>query len=451
MKIIKINDRIRYIPEERLIITSSIDLDNICWDEFVMTNVNMSDRIEPKKTDEKYYKFENSFPTTAGILLTNKCPLKCSYCFYNSGEGDNTTLDKSKIILFVKGLIKNAIMARMANSESLPTVKIVLSGGGEPTADFDLLKYCVNSIKSLCANAGVASFIHLVTNGITTNEVAKFIVNNIDSCNISFDGLPILQNSQRPMGNGKESIEYVLKTASTFNEMNYKYGIRTTITNENYSKMTEMADYVYSTFNKLEQWQIEAVYSGGRAQTRDFRRLDGFGSYFRTMTEYSLKNYGKYPLNSQLTYKFMSNFCNTSIGTNYWLDAYGDIIPCAEHFDKSKYRIAHFDGNEILVDKNDHDQLFKDYRVRMDKCCSECVAIYHCAGGCPIRMIRNENGELVSEYGQYSCLSTKSYWIDAIINLSKGFQFSEMIPELCNQISYKDSIMKIIKIKIFGE
>lgn len=272
---------------------------------------------------------------------------------------------------------------------------------------------------------------------------------NIDTCNISFDGLPILQNTQRPLGNGNGSIEYVLKTTSLFDDMGYKYGIRTTVTNHNYSQMKDMADYVYSTFKNLHQWQLEAVYFGGRAKTIDFSKMDGFGVAFRELTEYSIRNYCKYPLNSNLTYKFMSNFCNTSVGTNYWLDAYGDIIPCAEHFDKTKYRIAYFDKDEIVVDKNDHDVLFADYEKRKELCCSECVAVYHCAGGCPLRMIRNQHGELIGDYGKYSCLSTKKYWIDAITTLAKGLQFSEMIPQLCSQTLFNGSTMNIIEIKTY--
>lgn len=450
MKIIKINDRIRYIPEEKTIIQSSVGIEDGYWNDFIKNS--MIDLNEGKSsTDNRYYKFEDAFPTTAGILLTNKCPLKCSYCFYNSGEGDSTTLDKSKIAAFVKKLIKNAIMTKMVSAAHVPSVKIILSGGGEPTADFDLFRYCINTIRSLCAEANIESFIHLVTNGITTTEVAKFIVNNVDSCNISFDGIPSLQNSQRPMGNGKKSIEYVLKTASVFDSMGYKYGIRTTVTSNNYNKMTKMADYVYSTFNNLCQWQIEAVYSGGRARTMDFSKLDEFGNCFRDLTEYSIRKYGKYPINSSLTYKLMKNYCNTSVGTNYWLDAYGDIIPCAEHFDKTKYRIAFIDDNEIIVDKNDHDKLFEDYEAKKDRCCSNCVAVYHCAGGCPMRMIRNNDGELIDNYAKYSCLSTKNYWNDAIIALSNCRQFGEMIPEIVDQVLYRDSTMKVIRIKTFGE
>lgn len=68
-----------------------------------------------------------------------------------------------------------------------------------------------------------------------------------------------------------------------------------------------------SIFKNIDKWQIEAVYSGGRAQTGDLQNLDEFGNMFCDMTEYSLRKYSQYPLNSNMTFKIVSDFCNTSI------------------------------------------------------------------------------------------------------------------------------------------
>lgn len=71
--------------------------------------------------------------------------------------------------------------------------------------------------------------------------------------------------------------------------------------------------YVYSIFKNIDKWQIEAVYSGGRAQTGDFQNLDELGNMFCDMIEYPLRKYSQYSLNSNMTFKIVSDFCNTSI------------------------------------------------------------------------------------------------------------------------------------------
>lgn len=130
MKIINVSKQIRYIPDERVIIYSTLPLNDDCWDEFLHTNSFTIDNTMPESASDTYFAFNKSFPTSAGIFLTNKCPLRCSYCFYNSGEGDNTTLPKSKINVFINRLIKNALMTRMVDHNYSPAIKIVLSGGG---------------------------------------------------------------------------------------------------------------------------------------------------------------------------------------------------------------------------------------------------------------------------------------------------------------------------------
>ena len=49
-------------------------------------------------------------------------------------------------------------------------------------------------------------------------KTAKFIINNVDSINFSFDGTPFLQNKQRPTSKGNGSFDVIYKNIKLFDE-----------------------------------------------------------------------------------------------------------------------------------------------------------------------------------------------------------------------------------------
>src|SRR5690554_2362174 len=205
MEYFKVNDNLYYLPLERLIVnldsfSKELNLDTL------FNKLKSNKRVPQNKG--KYFKMDKIFPTTVGLLLTNKCQLKCSYCYYESGSGDNTTLNKEQINVIIQYIVRNAKMKSLVFKKQFSSL-LILTGGGEPTADFNIFKYCVNTYKKVCNKYNIEGKIHLVTNGFLDEKKINFIINKIDSLNISFDVLPHLQDKQRPLSNGKGSFSII--------------------------------------------------------------------------------------------------------------------------------------------------------------------------------------------------------------------------------------------------
>ncbi len=172
------------------------------------------------------------------FFLTTKCNLCCEYC-YNSLE--RSKLEEQTLSFEIA---KVGIDEFFNKNESR---HIRFYGTGEPTLEFDLMRNITNYARE---KGEKKVTVELQTNGVFSQEIREWILNNLNIVWISFDGTPDIQNKQRPFPNRKpsapkieENIHWLFNHRETRNLM---IGARVTMTDINVNRQIEMIDYFKS-------------------------------------------------------------------------------------------------------------------------------------------------------------------------------------------------------------
>lgn len=181
------------------------------------------------------------------FFLTTKCNLCCVYC-YNAAERE--AMDEQSIDTTIA---QHAIDWYFANNESR---HIRFYGPGEPSQEFVKMKDITEYAKSH-PNGGNKVTVEIQTNGIFTEEIREWILNNVNIVWMSFDGTRDIQNRNRPLNRRYQSV-FSGKTSADVLEENVKWlidnkkendimvGARVTITDSNIDKQKELVDYFHS-------------------------------------------------------------------------------------------------------------------------------------------------------------------------------------------------------------
>lgn len=123
------------------------------------------------------------------IVITEKCNLKCTYCYER-----NRTLRKPNLYK-----IKQFIIEEINNPKNKDfDIFFIEFFGGEPFIEFKLIKEITKFIRTLKTNKRIHLF--AITNGtLVHGSVKEWLINNKDifSCGLSFDGDEYSQNINR--------------------------------------------------------------------------------------------------------------------------------------------------------------------------------------------------------------------------------------------------------------
>ena len=200
------------------------------------------------------------------FFLTTKCNLCCRYC-YNAKERNEI---EEKTIPIPLEIAKKGIDWYFSNNESR---HIRFYGPGEPTQEFDKLKSITEYAKSH-KNRGEDVTVEIQTNGVFSEEVRNWMLDNINIMWVSFDGMRDIQDYYRPLNpkfrkvfNNKTSAEALEENVRWLNEnkgsRNLMVGARVTVTDKNIDKQIQMVDYFYSLGIRYV-WTNPLFYSVGR-------------------------------------------------------------------------------------------------------------------------------------------------------------------------------------------
>lgn len=394
------------------------------------------DKIETILSEkmEQVYTAENKLLTVAGIAVTYDCQLRCSYCSNSSVEHNEFKTNIKDVICFINYLIKNVKIKRMID-ESLNTLTIYLSGGGEPTYDWELFCAVVEVIREMCARNDINCTINLTTNGILTNQQISYICNNIDSIMISFDGLPAVQDKNRRFNDNSKTSGIVVNSLKAFDKYASKYTIRSTLWHSELVYIEDMFHFIYDNFTEFGAWSINPVVSAGRAKNYCASIIDTdvdvfFDKYIKIKKE-AISKYGKSNLGLlAITNELCGIICGISDANSPFLYPNNNIGICVDAADLSPI-VGRIINEKVVFNPTYDKDIFKVYYDRYFEC-KDCIAFRYCAGGCPIKRMRMEN----IPSADFECRIIKKYYtyiLEEIINNNHVFGWfgkKVYIPEL---------------------
>lgn len=198
------------------------------------------------------------------FFLTTKCNLCCRYC-YNAKER-NAIREKTLSIEIAKA----GIDWYFAKNDSR---HIRFYGPGEPTQEFERLKEITEYARSH-PNGGEKVSVEIQTNGIFTEDIRNWALDNFNIMWMSFDGMKDVQSFNRPLNpyynnifNNRTSADILEDNVrwliSNKGNRNLMVGARVTITDINIERQTEMVDYFYDLGIRYV-WTNPLFYSVGK-------------------------------------------------------------------------------------------------------------------------------------------------------------------------------------------
>lgn len=399
----RIDENLWFLPEKKMLLkfesgenneTLLIDIAKNFDDTYrgiEFTNNYEGDAIDANKI----------YPTRAGICLTEACQLKCNYCSFSSEKGKaSVELDDAK--KFVDFIVKNAIMHRMIGDYDNSKIDLIITGGGEPTYRFNLLKELVLYINDKCTANNVEKNLNITTNGIINEEQCEFLYENFDFILLSFDGLPQIQNKNRFSETIKDSFSVLDKTILYFDSKKANYGIRTTIWPECYNQLSEMASFITNRYPNVVQWDVEPIIPRGRALMQKEKMFvsDNFADYYIDCKKDLIKRKKRDILSCS---KFNSIVCGTLYGHHPWLLPNHRIVTCQDAREEAVV-IGSIINGKIELHKF-IDKFARDSKTILKEC-QNCFAYGLCLSGCPLKLINKESIEVA----KMECQMIKKFW-----------------------------------------
>jgi len=351
-------------------------------------------------------------PKEVTLFLTTSCNLRCVYCYASAGERPVRSMDLDTAKRGIDFVCRNAL------DTGSQGFTVGYHGGGEPTSHWEVLTESFAYAKHLARKHGLELDGSMATNGVLTPEKAEWVINNFGGVNISMDGLPFIQDMQRPLASGGGSAKRVLDTIAAFDRASFHYGLRITVTGASVGHLPKSVKYLLD-HAEPEHIQVESMYVLGRGRGADLAADPAaFVEAFREAKGYADRRGVDLFYSSARAEVLTDRFCR-SCGEGFSLTPEGLVSACyevpdggfefADEFMFGKYDEATgqyvFDGEKLAR--------LRGHTVETVPWCRDCFCKWHCAGDC---MYKARHSEVEGEFaGDPRCEITRALTIDQIL------------------------------------
>ncbi len=329
-------------------------------------------------------------PVQVTLFPSDGCNLRCRYC-YAAAQGPRHALAPEAARAAVDYVAANA--KEQGNRDFV----VGFHGNGEPFVNFPLLQEICAYTRQKGEALGLASKLTIATNGALSKEQLDFLLAWFDGVNISFDGLPELQDRQRPFANGRGSFSAVDQTLRRLDAAGKNYGIRATLTTDSVARLKDIALFVAERYPHCRQLHIEPAWECGRClasgeHTPDTAQfLEGFLAALAALPKGSPRLVFSAARQEHLT----TTFCAVS-RNSFVVTAEGLVTACYEVCETSdprgeRFIYGHYDftGHRYVFDREKMAALHGLTVPHMPQC-RDCFCKYHCAGDCPAKLLEND-------------------------------------------------------------
>ena len=315
------------------------------------------------------------------ILLTQRCNLGCTYCYAQYAKS-NETINPEHLWIAIDYVLKNT---------PNEVKRFTFAGGGEPLVEWDLLRQAVFYIKERCSNVRFS----VITNGTLLNrDKIKWLIEHDVKINISFDVLPEIQNTQRPMLGERDSFSLVSRNIKDMISFGMEVPLRITISKRFVHRMPNIVEFVHNNFSTtkiLNIWPVIDV----TQEEKDF--YDEYTQYFFEAKTKGAK-YGIHVVNwLTVLNKVHSRFCQE----DFSITPNGKIVTCLRaSSDRDKFFEDFYIGDitdRICIDQKKMQKSFQILNSKLPAC-QHCFAKWSCAGICPNTRLLLNTPERIKKY-----------------------------------------------------
>ena len=319
-------------------------------------------------------------PTTVTLFLTTACNLRCTYCYASAGD---TPLKVMSPAVARRGI---DFVAANAHRRGAPAFEVLYHGGGEPTTNWRTLTRSLEYARKRASELGLTVRSATATNGFLLERRLEWIIANLDSINVSFDGLPEVQDVHRPTVSGAGSSERVMRTIRRLDEVGFPYGLRMTVTADQIPFIADSVDFICATF-KPRAIQVEPAYQIGRWSNAPSAETAEFLAGYREAQSRAARHGYEISFSAARVGALTNHFCGIS-QDGFALSPDGNVSACYEVFDEdSDWSDVFFYGRPAEREAGyvfDATRLghLRRQAVEHRDYCRGCFAKWTCAGDC---------------------------------------------------------------------
>lgn len=344
------------------------------------------------------------------FFLTTKCNLCCRYC-YNAKERNE--IEEQTIPLDI------AYAAIDWYFETNESRHIRFYGPGEPTQEFEKMKQIAEYAKKHYNGSERVSF-EIQTNGVFTEEIRNWILENMNIVWMSFDGMKDVQNFNRPL-NPVYAELYGDRTSADVLEDNVRWlignkehrnlmvGARVTITDKNLSKQREMVDYFYELGIRYV-WTNPLFYSVSKIPVCEDEKkknaysfdMDGYIENYLDAYRYAQSKglfWGSFlTINFDGESSYHCRCCTPQNAPHITPDGYVSacdmVVLGAESYHMNLFVVGKWNNSQKCFEfYNEKILALNERKSTLMKHCQKCPTKLHCGGYC-LGEIVNETGKL---------------------------------------------------------
>ena len=332
---------------------------------------------------------EEFAPTRVTLFPTNQCNLRCIYCYASAGDSDPLTMDWLYAVSAVNLIISNAIKL----GDKL--ISLGFHGGGEPLFPWAFVKKVIEYTEDEARKNDLHLTVFSATNGLLSERQLEWIVQHFSDLNISFDGLPHVQDYHRPLPDGQGSFRFVDRTFRYLDERNFSYGIRSTFSDYNIDLMEESYDFIVKNY-KPGSIHFEPVFQCGRCKTGEGYNvnLKKFANHFRRIEAKNKNTNIRFTYSGCRVETLSNTFCGVT-RDGFSITPEGFITSCFETTKSDDPKSDYFfygridKTGEINIDDRKR-KFLHGLTVENLEYCSNCFAKWHCAGECIAKLGHNQ-------------------------------------------------------------
>lgn len=366
-----------YIDAGGLFIYNEKDIPIYLNSEKIRNEIN--DKIEENFLKDIDSKNKNNKVLEIYLKSSNRCNLRCSYCFRKERKIE---FNEKTVIEFISNII---------DKYDCEKIKVDLTGDSEPLMEIPKLKSIIDICNNIGKEKGVEFVYGLNSNGTVFDEkIKEFLYNNSILFGFTYEGVS-LEKNKRIYNNGQAAVDDVEKNIRKYNLNNNKlFGISMTLTSEHndlvkeYKKLLELCNAVsmriVNTFdelgvnvNNLKDWKRKydelAIFLLNSIKEKKYdivvpilRSRDFFGSFFQTIL-----------FNVKKNQPCLAGY------RQFFLNYDGCVYLCSWGCDDERYKM----GEQSILDF-EKVKLYENRTVNDSEGCNKCDFKYICGGECHI-------------------------------------------------------------------
>jgi uncharacterized protein len=361
------------------------------------------------------YKPDEFAPTRLTLFPTNQCNLRCIYCYASAGDHDTKTMKWHFAETAINTIIENA------KETGGNSISIGFHGGGEPLLRWDFIKEVTAYAEAQSRQNNLNLQLFSATNGVLSEKQLEWITEHFSDLNISFDGLPQVQDYHRPLPNGEGSFKFLDRTFRFLDKKGFNYGIRSTFSDYNIDMMEKSFNFIIQNY-KPKSIHFEPVFQCGRCKTSDNFNvsIEKFADRFHKIEAKHNNKKIRFIYSGSRIETLTDSFCGVS-HDSFTVTPDGFITACFEVTSADDPNSERFfygrisDRGKVMIDE-DKRKYLQDITVENLNYCKNCFAKWHCAGDCVAKI---GHADLLGDRGHDRCRLNRQMLKDKLITLLK--------------------------------